>query len=499
VKDHLASFTPAWAGGCNAAFAASHKNIRLLKNGRECGVAIVYETYQREAPAPLRLLNGTDQKRVVAWRDGAAVNAMQFMAHVRAVAALLPAAAAVNLCEDRYAFLVAFCAVVLRGQTNLLPSSRAPTAVDEVMSAYPGCYALGDVDLDRAPPGYLRLPSLDAHPSPRTDADADDAWPVMIPADQIVAIGYTSGSTGVPSANAKTWQSFHASNAGNLAMLHAVVGERFGVVATVPPQHMYGMEMSVVLPLLGGVGVHAGRPFFPADVAAALASVPVPRVLVTTPVHLRALVDSGITLPPIAAMVSATAPMPLDLARAAEQRFSAPLQEVFGSTETCVFASRRPTVDEDWLLYDGVTLHPQPDGTTVDAPQLSAAIALADIVSLSDGGRRFRLRGRHADMLEIAGKRASLADLSRRLLAIPGVLDGVVVQLTDGDTLGVHRIAALAVAPGLDEHGILDALRQAIDPVFLPRPLRIVDALPRNETGKLPRKALLELLQHRDC
>jgi hypothetical protein len=51
---------------------------------------------------------------------------------------------AVNLCEDRYAFLVAFCAIVLRGQTNLLPSSRAPQAVDEVMAAHPGCYALGE-------------------------------------------------------------------------------------------------------------------------------------------------------------------------------------------------------------------------------------------------------------------------------------------------------------------------------------------------------------------
>jgi len=458
-------------------------------------VAIVYDTYQHEAPARLPLLHPMDADRVVAWRGGKPVNARQFLAHVRMVAARLPAAAAVNLCEDRYAFLVAFCAVVMRGQTNLLPSSRAPQAVDEVMSAYPGCYALGEVALALAPPRYQQLPPLDALALDMTDAE--EAWP-LIPEDQIVAIGYTSGSTGTPSANKKTWGSFHASNAGNLAMLHAVVGERFDVVATVPPQHMYGMELSVVMPLLGNVGVHAGRPFFPADVAAALASVPAPRVLVTTPVHLRVLVDSGIALPSIAAMVSATAPMPVALASAAEQRFGAPLQEVFGSTETCVFASRRPTVDEDWQLYDGVTLHPQPDGTTVDAPQLSAPIGLADIVSLSDGGRRFRLRGRHADMLEIAGKRASLADLTRRLLAIPGVLDGVVVQLDDGDTLGVHRIAALAVAPSLDEHIILDALRTAIDPVFLPRPLRLVGALPRNETGKLPRSALLELLQHRD-
>ncbi len=457
-------------------------------------MAIVYDTYRREAPRRLPLLNAADPARALARRHGVAVTAAQFLAQVHAVAAGLPTAtAAVNLCEDRYAFLVAFCAVVLRGQVNLLPSSRAPQAIDEVMAAHPGCYAVGESALDPAPPGYRQLPPLDVMPPVAPDA----VWP-LISADRVVAIGYTSGSTGTPSANVKTWGSFHASNGGNLAMLRAALGRRAEIVATVPPQHMYGMEMTVLLPLLGEYSVHTGRPFFPADVAAALAEVPSPRLLVTTPVHLHALVESGIALPRIAAIVSATAPLPLELAQVAERRFGGPVLEVFGSTETCVFASRRPAVDEDWLLYDGVILHPQPDGTAVEAPQLNGTTILADIVSLSDSGRRFRLCGRHADMLEIAGKRASLGDLSRRLLAIPGVEDGVVFQLDGGDALGVHRIAALVVAPGLDEHVILDALRRAIDPLFLPRPLRLVDALPRNETGKLPRAALLELLHRHD-
>ncbi|MDQ6646560.1 MAG: AMP-binding protein [Pseudomonadota bacterium] len=444
-----------------------------------------------------------DRARPLARRQSGTVSAAQFLAHVQAVADALPTApAAINLCEDRYAFLVAFCALALRGQVNLLPSSRAPHAIDEVMASYPGCYAIGERTLASMPPGYWSLPSLDgALPPPHQPLSP---W---MAAEQVVAIGYTSGSTGTPSANAKTWGSLHASNAGNLKMLHRVVGQPFEVVATVPPQHMFGLEMSILLPLLGEVSVYAGRPFFPADVAAALAQVSAPaldepelsrpKVLVTTPVHLRALVESGIALPPIAAMLSATAPLPVELARAAELRFGAPVLEVFGSTETCVFASRRPIVDEDWSLYDGVTLHPQPDGTAVSAPQLSGPVTLADIVTLSDAGRHFRLRGRHADMLEIAGKRASLSDLSRRLLAIPGVEDGVMFQLGDGDALGVQRIAALAVAPGLDEHAILAALRLAIDPLFLPRPLRLVAALPRNETGKLPRAVLVELLdQH---
>jgi acyl-coenzyme A synthetase/AMP-(fatty) acid ligase len=81
------------------------------------------------------------------------------------------------------------------------------------------------------------------------------------------------------------------------------------------------------------------------------------------------------------------------------------------------------------------------------------------------------------------------------LQAVPGVLDGVMFQLDATDAGGVRRIAALAVAPDIDEAAILRHLRRGIDPVFLPRPLKRVAALPRNDTGKLPRSALLKLLQ----
>ena len=213
----------------------------------------------------------------------------------------------------------------------------------------------------------------------------------------------------------------------------------------------------------------------------------------TTPVHLRALVGAGIALPPLAGIVSATAPLATELAAAAEARFGCEVREMFGSTETCIVAVRRTARDQAWTPLPGVEFHPRPDGTLVSAPHLAGPTRLADLVEVQADGR-FLLRGRNADLLEIAGKRASLADLTRRLLAVPGVEDGVVLQLDAAGPDGVRRIAALAVAPGLDEAAILAALRVGIDPVFLPRPLRRVPALPRNETGKLPRSNLLELL-----
>jgi acyl-coenzyme A synthetase/AMP-(fatty) acid ligase len=421
-----------------------------------------------------------------------------FFAHVRALAASLPEAThAVNLCEDRYRFLVAFCAVALRGQTTLLPPSRTRAAIDEVRALHPGSYCLGDgepcgcAEAHLMPlPHYVALPDL----LPQCDGPLP-----AIDDDALVAIGFTSGSTGTPKPNPKTWRNFRTSTMQNLAALAGLwppddEASVMHVVATVPPQHMYGMEMSVLLPLHGNVAVHGGRPFFPQDVAQALHDAPAPRLLVTTPVHLRALVESDIAWPPLAGIVTATAPLPQPLAAAAEARFGCEVREVFGSTETCVIARRRTALEEAWMPLPGVQLTPQPDGTQVQAAHLEQPVVLADLMEVQSDGR-FLLRGRQADLLEIAGKRASLSDLTRRLLAIPGVLDGIVFQLDEADEYGVRRIAALVVAPELHERDILQSLRRSVDAVFLPRRLQRVDALPRNETGKLPRAALLQLLQ----
>ena len=432
------------------------------------------------------MASGESGRTIVCGPDGP-VSLARFFAQVRGLAAQLPARPfVINLCEDRAHFLLAFCAAAVRGQVTLLPSSRAPAVVDDVRASYPDSYCLGD-GTPEMPPHCWRLP--DSIP------EAEGRIPVLDD-DALVAIGFTSGSTGAPKPNLKTWGSFRTSTAQNISALHDLwQGDATpSLVATVPPQHMYGMEMSVLLPLLGEVAVHAARPFFPHDVARALHETPAPRLLVTTPVHLRALVESGVALPPLAGIVSATAPLPQTLAAAAEARFGCEVRELFGSTETCIFARRRTAQESGWTLLPGVRLAPQPDGTLVLAEHLDAPIALADVVEL-DGDGRFHLRGRNTDLLEIAGKRASLGDLTRKLLAIPGVVDGVVFQLDEADAAGVRRIAALVVAPALSESDIAYALRATIDPVFLPRPLRRVDALPRNETGKLPRAALQPLLR----
>lgn len=439
----------------------------------------------------LFLLEHAPRDRIVAWRDGHAVSVREFLADVAHAATLLPVSGnAINLCDNRYLFLVGFCAAARMGHASLLPSSRAPKAIGDVRSTYAGTYLLGESGSCTSHGDMIRLPEFRSGSDFPQGSDTNSA----LDGTQTAVVGFTSGSTGQPKPNIKTWENFKRGSAFNVDVLVSALGlsrgETAHVLATVPPQHMYGMELSVLLPLFGPFSVHSGRPLFPADIATQLAAIPEPRVLVTTPVHLQALLREPLELPPIAAIVSATAPLAVELAQAAESRFGAAVIELFGSTETCVIAHRQTATETAWHLYADVELSPQPDGTMVNASHLSGPVQLQDIVELH-AGRRFTLSGRNADLLEIAGKRASLADLTRRLNGLEGVQDAVVFQLDPTPTSRVRRIAALVVAPGCSGNELRAMLRKEVDPLFLPRPLRIVERLPRNETGKLPRQALL--------
>ena len=97
-------------------------------------------------------------------------------------------------------------------------------------------------------------------------------------------------------------------------------------------------------------------------------------------------------------------------------------------------------------------------------------------------------------MINVAGRRYSAAELTRRILEISGVQDAAVLvpDRRDGHE---PRPAAAVVAPGMDARRLRAELGLRIDPVFLPRPLRLVDTIPRNATGKVRRDDLQALLR----
>ncbi len=83
---------------------------------------------------------------------------------------------------------------------------------------------------------------------------------------------------------------------------------------------------------------------------------PRPRMLVTTPVHLRVLLAEAEAPPPVDLVLCATAPLAGQLAREAEARFARSLYEIYGCSEAGQIAARRTAVTEEWRCLDGITL-----------------------------------------------------------------------------------------------------------------------------------------------
>lgn len=434
----------------------------------------------------LPLLRGPGASAIFAYRRGEVIPVQQFITDVVALAAMLPARRHVlNLCEDRYHFIVGFSAALLRQQISLLPPNHTPDLIAQLNEKYQGLYCL--TDTANAPSSLTTV----FYPAPAA-ASAPVAVLPEIPAAQIAAIVFTSGSTGEPLPNPKTWGGLVASALAEGGCLGMAAHAGMVILGTVPPQHMYGLESTLLLAMQNGLAIDAGRPFYTADIRAALATLPRPRGLVTTPVHLRALLADAEPLPAVDFLLCATAPLAPQLAVAAEARLAAPLYEIYGCTEAGQVATRRTVQGAEWCAMPGITLCQDEAGTWAAGGHVGAAVLLNDVIELKDA-QTFVLHGRTADLVNIAGKRTSLANLNYHLNSIEGVADGVFV-LPEADGELVTRLTAFVVAPGLSSETLTEALRQRIDAAFLPRPLCLVDVLPRNATGKLPRRALTQLV-----
>ena len=442
----------------------------------------------------LPLLSHASLDSIIAWRADGAVTVRRFLSESWRLAGLFPEGDHVfNLCSDRYHFGVGLAAAIFSGKVSLLPSTHAPETLRLIGAHAPDAFCLTDgepctVDLPR-----LRYPAMEPN---HANEPAGELLVPRINRGKRVAIVFTSGSTGIPQPHPKTWGALVGSVKAGAAHLGLPQDANYTLVGTVPPQHMYGFESTVLLAWLSGNAFSQAQPFYPADICQALASVPAPRVLISSPVHLRALMASGMKLPEVSIVVSATAPLSADLAHEVEERFDAPLMEIYGSTETGQVAARRPTRTEEWQLLHGARLVVEGDDVRACGENIDTPTVLNDIIEVIDE-KRFLLRGRKTDLVNVAGKRHSLASLNHLLNRIPGVIDGAFFMPDETGADHVTRLAACVVAPGMNAAGVLAALKQHIDPVFLPRPLLLVEELPRNGTGKLPREALQILLQSR--
>lgn len=427
-------------------------------------------------------LNGSDP---FAYYEGRLVTAQQYLEDVDALASALPQGKHVlNLCSNRYKFLVGFGASIISKATSLLPSSITPETLNQLRDFAPDYFVIADHESSIHPGEYI-------DPSDLIGGGGRKAYIVPeIEESQVIAYVFTSGSTGVPIPHEKLWGSL-VKNV-HIALKALEIRPGTSVVGTTPSQHMYGFESNALLCLQGGAILYDEKPFFPADIAEALEAISPPRFLVTTPYHLEKLLESGVWLPQIDRILCATAPLSQYLAQQAETALDSELSEIFGSTETGQIATRRTSQTDEWTLLGDIRISKHNEGFTASGEHLLAPIPLMDMIEIS-GQRSFRLVGRSTDMVNIAGKRTSLGYLNSILKQIPGVIDGVFFIPTAG--VSSHQRVALAYASAnIAPHALKKELRRYIDPVFLPRPMLRVDEIPRNPTGKVLQRSLDDLI-----
>jgi acyl-coenzyme A synthetase/AMP-(fatty) acid ligase len=402
---------------------------------------------------------------------------------------LAGAQAVCNLCGSRLGFLVTWLAALRSGCLQVLPPSGGHADLAAILKDNAGPVIVVDDEalLQPAWRDYARCITHVPEVPVESVSDAALAW--VCDFDATLLRLYTSGSTGTPQAQAKTL--------GQLMRGAQVLAERLDeevqggpalrqIVCSVAPQHMFGLETSVMLPLLTGLAVLDARPLLPADVRAALERNDRASAWIATPLHLRALVQAQERLPNCRVVVASTMPLAQPIAAQAETLVQASVLEIYGSTETGVVAMRRTAREAAWHPVQGVRVEPAESGTTVWGSHFESPRLLADLVEAGENGG-FMLLGRRGDLIKIAGRRASLAGLNLLLQDLPGLEDGV-FHLPATGSLTERLVLIYAGAP-LDQRATA-WLRERMDPIFLPRAMIRVERLPRADGGKLSVTAL---------
>jgi 4-coumarate--CoA ligase (photoactive yellow protein activation family) len=422
----------------------------------------------------------------VAVGPGGTLAASDLVADAGRVAAGLmdrqPGAVALH-CSDRYLFAAALLGAWQAGRVVFLPQNGQPGTLRALRQDPEVRLLLHDRKGDGDAEGTFIETFLSGSiaPAPQSEIDLGRHMVTLV----------TSGSSGGNQRCPKTGAQL-LDEATLLARVFEV-GRGARILATAPPHHIYGLLFGVLLPLRSGAAIIRESPLHAESVAASLRRYAATH-LVSVPAHLAALAEVD-ELPPLECVFSSGAPLPSSTSEPLRVRTGWRVVEVYGSTETGGVAWRSGA--EPWRPLPGVSVSAADDGRILLSspflPPGSHPYLGADLISPVAGGG-FHLLGRSDGVAKIAGKRVSLREIEEFLLRQPGVLDCAAIARPSCGPRGAEIWVAVA-ADGVTMVELRMALSGWLDPVALPRRIRILHSLPREDTGKLVQERLLQLFQ----
>lgn len=390
--------------------------------------------------------------------------------------------------EDSYLFIVALLATLHAGKIPVIPGHCRASLLNEQQEQFDG--VLSETQLDCESPQIVVAAA--------EDAPQEDVTLPAVPAEGYVEL-FTSGSTGQPKKVIKPIALLDA----EARMLHARFEQRFEgcrVVASVVPQHLYGLTFRIFLPMACGLPLHASMLYY----AEQLSALPSEHryVFISSPAFLKRL-DPQLTLPPVGMILSAGGMLPWKEVKEAQSWFKVWPDEIYGSTETGIIAWRQ-RIDNgtSWQLFPDVTLRAEGEEWRLLSPLLNddAGLLLEDMIELVDDG--FRLAGRRGRVVKIEEKRVSLSEVERRLMAMEGIVDAAALPVSRGGRQGIGVVLVLtesarqqwqASGGKAQEQGWRRALLPWLESVAVPRYWRVLDEIPVNSMNKRVYAQLQEL------
>lgn len=348
-----------------------------------------------------------------------------------------------------------------------------------------------------------------------------DAGVTAVAADDLAALLYSSGTTGVP----KGVMLSHANLLSNTRTLVQAWGftDRDRLLHALPIFHVHGLFVAIGCALLSGASMRWLPRFAAADV---LRYLPECTVLMGVPTfYTRLLVEPGFNSGSCANMrlfVSGSAPLLPETFAEFEARSGHRILERYGMTETNMNASnplegeRKPgTVgpplpgvelrvvdDAGELLPQGEIGNLQVRGPNVfrgywRMPEKTAEDFTADGYfntgdkASIDADGYVAIVGRSKDMVITGGLNVYPKEVELVIDRLPGVRESAVIGAPHPD-FGEAVVAVVVPAPGArpDEASIIAGLKNSLAAFKLPKRVLVVDELPRNTMAKVQKNLL---------
>jgi len=365
--------------------------------------------------------------------------------------------------------------------------------------------------------------------TPFAELISQAAEPVTLeidPAEDVVALPYSSGTTGLAKGVMLTHRNLIANVLQAEQRIHLREGER--VLGVMPFYHIYGMTVIMNLALHAGATVVTMPKFELEAFLRVMQDYKVARAYVAPPIVValakHPLVDQ-FDLSSVTLVFSGAAPLDEGLAQACGTRLNCKVNQGYGMTEASP-ATHLVSDDIDWKkvgsigpvvaateckvvdITTGKELGPETDGEIlVRGPQvmkgyLNNPTATAQIldedgwlhtgdIGHADADGDFYVVDRLKELIKYKGYQVPPAELEAILLTHPAVADAAVIASPDADAGEVPKAFVVLKAPATPEE-LMQFVAQRVAPHKKIRLVETIDEIPKSASGKILRRKLVE-------